>query len=417
MATTDWLLLRLPSGSDADVSWAVVDATGQLLSLPSTDASGDGGLHTMSTGRRVALLVSGADVSQFQVALPAGPEARLLQLAPFALEDLVSQDVEQLHFAVGQRDAITGLVPVAVAERSHMQEWLARATQLQIVPHAVFAESDLAPVLPGHVTMVVADDQLLLRNDAARPLLLPANDPALALEMLLGAEADLAAVNLVVYSSAEDWQLHGSAVEALRDRVASLKVQLSSGGLLSQFAQGLVHSLPINLLQGDFRPKRASGDGWRQWRWVAMLAGALLLLHGAGSLWQLHQLRQASEERQQDIARIYGSVFQGQPPGPYPRRAMEKRLASLAGDANRQGELLHLLAAVAAAKQNVPVPLLQSAIFEPGSLKMKLSAPDAATLEQFSQALRASGYTAKVISGSVHGGNYEGQVELRKPGS
>jgi general secretion pathway protein L len=415
MATTDWLLLRLPPQGDAEVSWAVADATGQLLSLPSTDTGGS--LHTVSTGKRVALLVSGADVSQFQVALPAGNEARLLQLAPFALEDQVSQDVEQLHFAVGPRDAATGLVPVAVVDQSHMQEWLARASALQLIPHAVFAESDLAPVLPGHVTMVVTDDQLLLRNDSARPLLLPANDPALALEMLLGEAAELSTVNLAVYSSAEDWQLHGSAVEALRGRVASLKVQLSSGGLLSQFAQGLAHSMPINLLQGSFRPQRTSGVRWQQWRWAAMLAGALLLLHGAGTYWQLRQVRKTSTATQQEMSRLFASVFPGQSPGAQPRRMMEKRLASLAGEANQQGELLDLLAAVAAAKQNVPVALLQSATFEPGSLKLLLRAPDAATLEQFSQALRASGYAATVTSGSVRSGNYEGQVELKSPGS
>jgi general secretion pathway protein L len=412
MATTDWLLLRLPPEGDA-VSWAVADATGQLLSLPSSDMGG--GLHTMSTGRRVALLVSGADVSQFQIALPAGNESRLLQLAPFALEDQVSQDVEQLHFAVGQRDTGTGLVPVAVVERSQMQDWLARAAQLQLIPQSVFAESDLAPVLPGHVTMLITDGQLLLRNDTARPLLLPANDPSLALDMLLGDETDLATVNLAVYSSPEDWEVHGNAVEALRDKLASLKVQLSSGGLLAQFAQGLAHSSPINLLQGGFRPQRASGAGWRQWRWVAMLAGALLLLHGIGSLWEMHQLRKASVE--QDMLQLYGSVFPGQPPGEQPRRTMQQRLDSLAGEANQQGELLHMLAAVAAARQNVPVAQLLSATFEPGSLKLKLSAPDATTLEQFSQALRASGYTAEVVSGSVRGDVYEGQVELKNTAS
>jgi type II secretion system protein L len=148
-----------------------------------------------------------------------------------------------------------------------------------------------------------------------------------------------------------------------------------------------------------------------------MLAGALLLLHGIGSFWELHQLRKASTETAQAITRLYGSVFPGQPPGAQPRRTMQKRLESLSGEANQQGELLHLLTAVAAAKQNVPVAQLQSMAFEPGSLKLKLTAPDAATLEQFNQALRTSGYKAEITAGTVRGGNYEGQVELKNPGS
>jgi general secretion pathway protein L len=414
MATTDWLLLRIPTQSDAGLTWAVVDARGQLLSLPSADTGG--GLHTLSTGRRVALLVPGADVSQFLVNLPAGNESRLLLLAPFALEDQVSQDIEQLHFAVGQRDAATGLVPVSVVDRNQMREWQDRAAGLQLIPHAIFAESDLAPALPGHVTMVVAEDQLLLRNDLARPLLLPANDPSLALEMLLG-NAELATVHLAVYSTPEAWEQHGAAIETLRSRVASLNVQLNAGGLVALFAQGLANAPLINLLQGSFKPQRDGGAAWLQWRWAAALAGALVLLHGATTFWQLHQLSKASAKAGEDIARLYDALYPGQPPGREPRRTMEKRLASLSGDASQQGELLHLLAAVAAAKQNVPVALLQSAVFEPGSLKMKLRAPDATTLEQFNAALRNSGYKAEVVASTLRDGKYEGQVELKSSGS
>src|SRR6187401_1552926 len=164
----DWLLLRIPATDEEPVSWAVADASGQLLSMPSQDTGG--GLHTMATGRKVAFLVPAGEVSFFQATLPAGNEARLLQLAPFALEDQLSQDIDSLHFAVGPRDAVAGTVPVAVTERARM-------------PQALFAESDLAPALPGHVTMLVSGDQLLLRNDGARPLVLPAADPSLALDM------------------------------------------------------------------------------------------------------------------------------------------------------------------------------------------------------------------------------------------
>jgi general secretion pathway protein L len=414
MATTDWLLLRISARSDTELSWAIVDSTGQLLSLPNADTGG--GLHTLSTGRRVALLVPGADVSQFQVNLPAGNETRFLQLAPYALEDQVSQDIDQLHFAVGQRDATTGVVPVAVVDSNLMQEWMGRAETLQLIPHAVFAESDLAPALPGHVTMMVAEDQLLLRNDLARPLLLPAGDPALALEILLGTK-DLTSVHLAVYSTPTDWEQYGSEVEALRDRVASLKVQLNAGGLVALFAPALAQAAPINLLQGAFKPQRNSGAAWLRWRWAAALAGTLIVLDAAGGFLQLHQLRKASAESRGEIARLYEALYPGQPPGAQPRRTMEQRLASLSGEPGRQGEMLQLLSAVAAAKQNVPVASLHSAAFESGSLKMKLSAPDATALEQFNQALRNSGFKADVVASSIRDGKYEGQVELKGAGS
>jgi general secretion pathway protein L len=411
----DWLLLRLPAEDDAPISWVVADGQGQLLSLPSQDDSG--GLHTMATGRRVALLVPAGEVSFFQATLPAGNETRLLQLAPFALEDQVSQDLDALHFAVGTRDATSGAVPVAVMERSRLEYYLARASRLQLIPHAVFAESDLAPVLPGHVTMLVSDDQLLLRDDTARPLVLPAADPLLALEMLPGAGANLAQSHLTVFVGPGDWQAHAAVLEPLRERVASFKVQLSNGGVLAQLAQGLVHGAPLNLLQGALKPRSTAKGNWQAWRWVAGLAGVLLVLHLAGSLWQLRHLRRTSIELDGAIAQLYGSIFPGQPIGREPRLTLEKRLAAVASGGGSQGEFMSLLAAVAAARQNVPVAQLESLTFKPGGLQLKLTAPDASALDQFNQALRAGGYKAELKSGSAKGTAYEGLVEMSGAGS
>lgn len=411
----DWLLLRLPADETAPASWAVADAHGQLLSVPSQDTGG--GLHTMATGRKVALLVPAGEVSFFDAPLPAGNETRLQQLAPFALEDQVSQDIDTLHFAVGARDAVSGTVPVAVMERAQMRHWLERAATLQLTPHAVYAESDLAPVLPGHVTMLVAGEQLLLRNDQSRPLVLPAADPSLALDMLLGTAEAISQINLTVYVGPGDWQKYSQVLEPLRERVTSFKVQMSNGGILAQLAQGLAYSAPINLLQGEFKPRGSARTNWQAWRWVAGLAATLLVLHAGGSWWQLHRLRQASNEVDAATAQLYGSMFPGQRMGSAPRRALEKRLAAVAGGGGSQGELLHLLAAVAAAKQNVPVTQLQSLNFKPGSMQLKLTAPDASTLEQFNQALRASGYKAELTSGAQRGASYEGQVELKGAGS
>lgn len=411
----DWLLLRLPAEEDAPATWVVADSQGQLLSLPSQDTSG--GLHTMATGRRVALLIPAGEVSFFQAALPAANESRLLQLAPFALEDQLSQDIDALHFAVGPRDAASGTVPVAVMERARLEQYLARASQLQLIPHAVFAESDLAPMLPGHVTMLVAGDQLLLRDDTARPLVLPAADPLLALEMLPGTGANLPQANLTVFVGPGDWQKHSRTIEPLRERVGSFKVQLNNGGVLAQLAQGLAFGAPLNLLQGAFKPRSSSKQSWQAWRWVAGLAATLLVVHVAGSLWQLRQLRKTSAGLDESITQLYGSIFPGQPIGREPRRALERRLAAVAGGGGAQGEFMTLLAAVAAAKQNVPVAQLESLVFRTGSLQLKLTAPDASTLEQFNQALRAGGYKADLKSGTARGAAYEGLVELSGSGS
>ena len=89
----------------------------------------------------------------------------------------------------------------------------------------------------------------------------------------------------------------------------------------------------------------------------------------------------------------------------------------VASGGGQQGDFLHVLAAVAAAHDNVPVTKIGSLSFKPGELEMKVSGPDAASLELLNQALRAGGYQAEVASGSTSGAAFEGRILMRTQGS
>jgi general secretion pathway protein L len=409
------MLLRVPAQDDGPLAWVIADESGALLAAPAD--GGDVDLATMAATRRTALLVPAADVAHFDVQLPAGNDARLLQLVPFALEDQVSEDLDALHFAIGSRNAGTGLVPVAVASRERMARWLARAEALQLKPAAVYAENELAPVLPGHVTLVLDGDQLLLRTESGAPLVMPAADPALALEMLLGADVDLATIHLSVHADPAEWPMHAAAIEALRDRMASFNVQLEAGGVLSLYARSLGTVRPINLLQGSYRAETSSAGTWERWRGVAAAALALLVVHVAGTWWQLHQLQAESTALHKRIASIYSAAMPGQQPGTNPRRQFEQRLAEIANGGAQKSELLPMLAAIAAAHQNIPSSKLESVAFKPGAMELNVSAPDASALETFSQSLRAGGYSAEIVSGQAQQDHYTGQITMKAKGS
>jgi general secretion pathway protein L len=413
MATSEWLLLRLPSGADEAATWAVADASGAVAAASATGIDP----AAAAAGRNVALVVPAADVALFAVQLPPASEQRQLQLVPFALEEQVSEDLDQLHFAIGARDGDTGLVPVAVAARERMAQWLAQAAALGVRPKAMFAESDLAPLVPGHVTLLLSGEQIILRNDGGRPVAFPADDPPLALAALLGAGTDTSTVNLVIHASPEDWERHEAALESLRAQVATFRVQLFTSGMLGAIAPGITGSSPVNLLQGAFKVQSPAANHWQRWRTAALLLLGLLLLHTAGTLWQLRQQNQESARLDAEISRVYGSIFPGQSPGPAPRRAIEARLQAVAGGGAQSGELMPMLAALAAARQNVPAARLESMNFRPGTLQLRLSAPDAATLEQYSQALKAGGYGANVSSGNQGPSGFEGVIDVTESGT
>lgn len=406
----DWLLLRLPRDAAQAPAWLVADEHGQLLGPPAHETGPE--LAAAARGRQVAVIVPGADVLQLSATLPQANETRLLQLVPFALEDQVSEDIDTLHFALGTRGA-GGTTPVHVVTRSLLEEWLVRARALGLDPAALYADSELAPQLPSHLALLIDGDHLVLRHEGAAPVVLPASDPALALDLALGADHKPEEVHVVVYASPEGWRQHGSKLEALRPRLASLKVQLSSGGVLPLLAPGLASGSRINLLQGAFRARTEPGNTWRRWRMAALAAGVLLLVHVGARLWELQRLRGSERALDAAIVQAANVALPGEPLGGDVRRRVEQRMKLVSAGGRGQGEWLHVLAALGAAHDNVPVTRIEGLTFKPGQMELRVTGPDATSLEELSKALRASGYTAQVTSGANQGEGFHGRVAMK----
>ena len=116
----DWLLIRLAHGPEASASWVVIDARGVPAGIAQ---SGPLMLAAPRTaGRRVCVLVPGADVLLAEPEVPARAGAKLQQLVPYALEEQLADDIDDLHFAIGKRATESSRTPVAVVARALMNE-------------------------------------------------------------------------------------------------------------------------------------------------------------------------------------------------------------------------------------------------------------------------------------------------------
>src|SRR5438477_4216957 len=119
----DWLLLRLPRAAGEAASWLIADArgapAGPAQSGPLTLAA------ARAAGQRVCALVPGAEVLLAEPEIPVKGGANLQQLVPYALEEQLADDIDDLHFAIGKRAGDSARAPVAVVARALLDEWLA----------------------------------------------------------------------------------------------------------------------------------------------------------------------------------------------------------------------------------------------------------------------------------------------------
>jgi len=411
----EWLLLRLPRTPTEPASWIVADARGNTLAAPQ---SGPLSLAAMRAGgRHVCVLVPGTDVLLAQPELPAKAGAKLQQIVPYALEEQLAEDIDNLHFAIGRRSGDSTTVPVAVVSQSLMDEWLTSLRAAGITPEAMHADSDLLPENPGHAVALLEGDVITVRPPAGPTITMPADALAEALELARpdGDIGEGSGRGLILYTGAAEWQEHSRQVEAVREQFDGIKVQLLTAGPLSLLAQQLPSGTAINLLQGPYAPQSSFAVGWKAWRVAAILLAALVGLHIAGKTAELVMIKQTERKLDASIEQAFRAAMPGEQNAIDARRRMEQRLAMLqaGGDSS---SLLAALGAVVEARGSTPGTTVQSLSFRNGSLELKMAGPDADSLDRISRNLRANGWQADLTPGAAAGAAHEGRTRIRPRG-
>jgi general secretion pathway protein L len=411
----DWLLLRLPHDPAQEASWILADAKGNALSAPQTGALDVAAQR--AAGRHVCVLVPGADVLLTEPELPAKAGAKLQQIVPYALEEQLAEDIDDLHFAIGKRSADSTTTPVAVVALSLMDEWTSTLKAAGLSPESMYVETDLLPLNPGHAVALLEGDVVTVRPPAGATISMPADALTEALELMrpTGEPGEGSGRGLILYTGAAEWQEQSPKVEAVRDQFDGIKVQLLTSGPLALLAQQLPTAKPINLLQGRYAPQKTATVGWQSWRVAAMLLAGLVVLHIAGKAVELTMLKRQEKVVDASIEQAFRAAMPGETNATNARRRMESKLVAVRSGAG--AGLLSALGALVDARNTVPGTKVQNLSFKEGALELKMGAPDADSLDRVSQVLRTSGWEADLKSGNVAGEAYEGRIQIRPRGA
>ena len=115
-------------------------------------------------GWRLIVIAPSSDVLLTKVTIPSKNRQRLLQAIPYALENDLSEEIEQLHFAIDYHtDQST--TAVAVISRERLDSWLERFHALELQPLAIFPELLCLPLTNGHWTVHLTPQFGSLRMD------------------------------------------------------------------------------------------------------------------------------------------------------------------------------------------------------------------------------------------------------------
>lgn len=413
------LIIRLRNGEPPQ--WMVCNEDGQVL-VHAVSGELQQALP-LSAGRRVVLVIPPGEALVTDSDAPAKSATKLAQVIPYALEERVAAEIEDLHFAIGERAADTGRVAVVVVARDRLEGWLAELRAAGLHPQAIYSEASLVPSMPGQVIGLLEGEYLTLRASDGSPMVMPAMAIPDALEMALASQTSQVAglepppVGLLLYATQEDWQQHEHEVDALRERFTGVKVQiLPSSGPIGVLAPAAATGDAVNLLQGAYAVASPLQQGWKAWRIAAMLAASLLVVHLGARYYELTRLRKSEAALDASIQDAFRAAMPGQQNALNARRRVEARLAEIRGGGGG-GALLPALSALARAKTAVPAATIEGMMFRDGTLELRINAPDAASLDAIGQQLRAASWQADIKGLTANGDGYRGNLQIRKAGA
>jgi general secretion pathway protein L len=410
------LLLRLPPAGEEETEWLTLDESG--APTPTRQRGSLTLAAAVWRSGRVVVLAPAAQILLAEPQLPPGSGAKLVRAVPFALEEQLTEDIDQLTFAIGRRRG-TGGTPVAVVSRSVLQAWLADLSAAGLEPQAIYPDISLMPENPSQTVLWLEKERLAVRRPGTIPFaveLSPVKE-ALVVAGVIADPLDSAAEprpkeNAILYITREDWVRVQAAFEELLEEFASLKVQLLPDGPLPWLARGIQAQDAVNLLQGEFSRTTDYGARWRQWRMPAALAAALLLIHLSAQALQLRHAKHESAALDGEISQVFASAMPGDA-ATNPRRQMQTRLEKIRKGGGGPQYFLRALQTLSGALAVTPKTTISALSYRDNALDMTVSAPSLGALSQLTQFVGKEGMTAEIQSSNPVAAGVEAHLHIR----
>lgn len=377
------VIIHLPTIGEDHAVWATSDDSGRLTSEVNSGSLSEAAQAT--DGKRATLVVPGNDVLLAEATVPGGSASRALQAIPFALEDQLADDVDQLHFSLGARGK-DDIYPVAVIGRDSMDTISEQCAEAQLRPTEIVPETLALPKFKSEEadqatwTALVDSEHAVVRLNGYRGF---STDTSMAGIMLDGAHHDLpddTSAAMVVYRTDPHVDLAAPQNVPVETRACDSR--------LSLYASGIANAPRINLLQGDYSPKKQFDEAWKPWRWTAVLAAILGIIFLAGKWMEHRQLSAELAQLDQQIEQEFKKAL--------PNSRMVRPLQQLQNEVNKRSGgnfdgYTNKLSQVAASLATQPQTQLRSISYREGRFDLDLTTDAIPTLDLLKAELKKRG--------------------------
>ena len=327
-------------------------------------------------GYKVVLLIPDNEVSLAETIIPSKNKKQMLQALPFALEESLAEDVEDLHFsALRESDDLP--VKAAVINHARLGFWIDLLKEHDVNIHYILPAMFALPVANEGWSVAVTENEAQVRQS-----------------MFTGFACDLDVLDYILPSQLEEHSPKVIDVSGDSLRVTRLlqgqDIEIRAGNVPSLIQlKDIQPTLPLSLLNNYNRGQSAlKAINWTPWKPVAVIGGLLLATWLGMFMWQNHQSEQKLVAIEGEISKVYRSaVANGSLTDADAQLSSMKSLRQqLEGNPDSDSvSPLPGIARLAPQLKRFPKMEVQELAFKQNKIELKVEAPNLGMLDQFKQ--------------------------------
>ncbi len=385
------------------IAWFFV-ADNQIQHSGSLEITELSGLKQDFPGKAIVVLVPSEDSLVTSITMPTQQRRQQLKAVPFAVEEQLVENIEDVHFAIGKRDSEQKL-PVVALSRKKMSLWLDILEDADITPSAMLPISALLEAPKDAWSIFKLDDTFII-NQNGNCWSAKAEQAALMLQLSIDEIPDDELPALLFWGSESPpgW------VSGLGLEISAQLVQDELQALLARYDQK-----HINLLQGDFEIQDDWKAAWSVWRKVAVFAFIAILLKFVSMGFELYILNAEKQTIKSEITRIYQEVAPGARVTAFPERQMRQLLARQQGGGNPSNSFLAMLDQLGESLASTPGSKPTNINYDKtrNEVRVDLLVSSLPLLDQLKDKLVSKELSVEVGGASAQGNQYSSRLIIR----
>ena len=390
-------------------SWLVMENGRPLGNLMRGDLSS---ALPLATNAQVIAAIPSEHVLLLDIAIPGRNRQRLLNAVPYAVEDQLIDDVDDLHFALSSQ-TINNQYTVAVIDRQRFISWQKVLTDAGLHPHAIFPDALALRHKEQNWSVLDSGERLYVRTETYHGFVTDKGSVQALLALSLR-EAKQKPRLIEVRKTAQSESDWPAAFEDIP--VVVKESDLEATVLL---ACDYDTQTTINLMQGEFSRRENVSKHFRPWYSTAALLAVWLVWQGGLNVFQYYQLSAQHAAVKKQIDQVYRNTF------PEARRVvnaslqMKQKLKELRKQSGQSTTTMsEMLSAAAPILMSAKGMKINNLRYQDGKMDLELELKDLQSLDALKEKLaQKQDWKVEIQSASSRKDKVESRLQIRSIGS